>query len=77
MPLNDVLTEVLVSAQKGQTSPLLARTLENLAGAPPWRPLVSALQKILAGERGLRATNGLDPTSTAIVTTLLRHLTAS
>lgn len=77
MPINNVLAEVLFAAQNGQTSPGLARMLESLAGQKRWQPLVSTIQNILAGNRDLQVTAGLDQASAAIITTLLGHLIAS
>jgi tetratricopeptide (TPR) repeat protein len=74
MPLNNVLAEVLFSAQNGQTSPALARVLEDLARKRQLQPLVTVIHKILAGERDPRMTSGLDQANAAIVTTLLGHL---
>jgi hypothetical protein len=74
MPLNNVLAEVLFAAQNGQTSRALARVLENLAEKEQRQALVSAIHKILAGERDPQITSGLDPASALIVDTLLGHL---
>jgi tetratricopeptide (TPR) repeat protein len=76
MPVNNVLAEVLFSAQNGQTSPNLARALEGLARKSKWQPLVGAIRKILAGERDPRMTSGLDQNLTVIITALLGYLTA-
>lgn len=76
MPVNNVLAEVLFSAQSGKTSSALARVLEGMAGDPEWEPLVGAINKILAGERDPRMASGLDPGSAAITAALLGHLAA-
>jgi hypothetical protein len=77
MPVNNLLAQVLFSAQNGQTSPALARALEDLAGkGGQLQPLVGAIHKILAGERDPRITSGLDRVPAAIVATLLGHLAA-
>jgi hypothetical protein len=47
-----------------------------LAGKGHGQPIVSAIHKILAGERGPQMTSGLDKASAVIITTLLGHLAA-
>ena len=66
IPIAGVLSLVVQAAQNNQSSPDLARTLEELAAEEQWRQLVSPLRKILTGDRAPQMVTGLTPADKTI-----------
>jgi hypothetical protein len=71
-----MIAAIAAVCQAGQEPPAeLAEFLDEGAKRPGWAPLITVLQRILAGERDEAALlSGLDPADTAIARETLRRL---
>jgi hypothetical protein len=70
-----IATAFVTAVATGHIPPELADSLDYLGNTPGWAALVTALRRVLAGDRDREhLLAGLDDTETAILTTILDRL---